>query len=113
MEFARRARTECTRIGLQIVREPPERDQDNRERFGNTALSDFHEAGLAVDLTEAAVVADEDRVEAYAWPGNVAELKHVLEQAFVEAQGTVIPRERLEHALRVQHGETPPMGRAS
>lgn len=43
-------------------------------------------------------------LEAYAWPGNVAELKHVLEQAFVEAQGTVIPRERLEHALRVQQG---------
>ncbi len=43
-------------------------------------------------------------LEAYAWPGNVPELKHVLEQALVEAQGTVIRREALEHALRVQRG---------
>jgi DNA-binding NtrC family response regulator len=43
-------------------------------------------------------------LEAYAWPGNVPELKHVLEQALVEAQGTVIRRAALEHALRVQQG---------
>ncbi|MGH7436561.1 MAG: sigma 54-interacting transcriptional regulator [Polyangiaceae bacterium] len=41
---------------------------------------------------------------AYAWPGNLPELKHVLEQALVETQGTVIRREALEHALRVQQG---------
>lgn len=34
----------------------------------------------------------------------MAQLKHVLEQALVEAEGTVIQRERLEHALRVQLG---------
>lgn len=43
-------------------------------------------------------------LEAHAWPGNVGELKHVLEQALVEAQGAVIQRDRLEHALRVQQG---------
>lgn len=43
-------------------------------------------------------------LEAYAWPGNVPELKHVLEQALVEAQGAIIHREGLEHALRVQRG---------
>ena len=43
-------------------------------------------------------------LEAYAWPGNVPELKHVLEQALVETQGAVIRREALEHALRVQRG---------
>ncbi len=43
-------------------------------------------------------------LEAYAWPGNVPELKHVLEQVLVEAQGAVIRREPLEHALRVQQG---------
>lgn len=43
-------------------------------------------------------------LEAHAWPGNVPELKHVLEQALVEARGTVIRREALEHALRVQRG---------
>jgi DNA-binding NtrC family response regulator len=43
-------------------------------------------------------------LESYTWPGNVPELKHVLEQALVEAQGSVIRREPLEHALRVQRG---------
>jgi len=43
-------------------------------------------------------------LEAHDWPGNVPELKHVLEQALVEAQGAVIWREALERALRVQRG---------
>jgi two-component system response regulator GlrR len=43
-------------------------------------------------------------LEAYTWQGNVLELKHVLEQVLVEAQGAVIRREALEHALRVQRG---------
>jgi DNA-binding NtrC family response regulator len=43
-------------------------------------------------------------LEADAWQGNVPELKHVLQQALVEAQGAVIRRESLEHALRVQRG---------
>jgi DNA-binding NtrC family response regulator len=43
-------------------------------------------------------------LEAYTWPGNVPELKHVLEQVLVETQGAVIRREALEHALRVQQG---------
>jgi DNA-binding NtrC family response regulator len=43
-------------------------------------------------------------LERYAWPGNVPELKHVLEQVLVKAQGAVIRREALEHALRVQRG---------
>jgi DNA-binding NtrC family response regulator len=43
-------------------------------------------------------------LEAYTWPGNLRELKQVLEQVLVEAQGAVIRREALEHALRVQRG---------
>jgi hypothetical protein len=47
---------------LELVYELAEGNQDDREGLGNAALSDFHEAGRALDLAEAAAIADEYRI---------------------------------------------------
>jgi len=50
------------RFGLKLVHKLAEGNQDNREGLGSAALSHFHEAGRALDLAEAAAIADEDRI---------------------------------------------------
>jgi DNA-binding NtrC family response regulator len=89
-----------TQVRLQV---PPLRERREDIRLlARELCQELHQAvGLpATWLDDDALAA----LEAHDWPGNVRELKNVLEQALVEAQGAVIQRDRIEHAVRVQQG---------
>ncbi|MBI3981447.1 MAG: sigma 54-interacting transcriptional regulator, partial [Gemmatimonadetes bacterium] len=95
------------RIAVSIVRLPPVRERTREDR-----LHLIHQmvAELANELPGAAVdVASEalDRLVTYPWPGNVREMRNVIERAMIMARNA--------EAIRVEHlpGELRGRGRAA
>jgi transcriptional regulator with PAS, ATPase and Fis domain len=93
------------RLSTMVLAIPPVRDRSEADRL---SLVERIHAELAVELPEpAAPLAPEtmERLLSYAWPGNVREMRHVLERAALLARGQPgILVEHLPGELRARPG---------
>jgi DNA-binding NtrC family response regulator len=93
------------RLSTMVLAIPPVRDRSENDRMG---LVEATMARLAADLPEPAPPISPEAMErlvAYAWPGNVREMRNVLERAILLARGQLaIMVEHLAGELRARPG---------
>ncbi len=87
------------RLSFEVIELPPLRDrQEDIPALAAHFLSRFREELGGVSVCEIAAGAL-DRLAAYSFPGNVRELKNVVERAVYQASGTVLGAEDIAAAL--------------
>ena len=93
------------RLSTMVLAIPPVRDRSENDRIG---LVEATMARLAADLPEPAPPISPEAMErlvAYPWPGNVREMRNVLERAILLARGQLaIMVEHLAGELRARPG---------
>ena len=93
------------RLSTMVLAIPPVRDRSENDRMG---LVEATMARLAADLPEPAPPISSEAMErlvAYSWPGNIREMRNVLERAILLARGQLaIMVEHLAGELRARPG---------